>query len=271
MEQLYKYLNNKILEVRKCINIEIELSPGDISKEPRHFFKSFKIYFSPSISNIVEKLDKRVKYLCDSEENILNIYNMMKYSFNSEFELKKDYKVLFDINFKSAEKAKNKSMRKKAKQKLLNRRNKDLIVTLYNSNIRSLNKSIDDLNKLKGMNIKKIDLPAIKYTYIGEENFYEFEEEFYNKFFDILFSAEYNPNILKENIDSLSSLSEIISHYQYQFDDKYLDKVSSVIAAILMRTDSLDLMCENLEKLIKNENLKKINIKAIIPQIKELY
>ena len=271
MEQLYEYLNKKIKEVKKCINIEIELSPGDNTNEPKEYYESFKIYLSPSISNIVEKLDKRVKYLCDSEENILNIYNMMEHSFYDEFELKKDYKVLFDINFKSAEKAKNKSMRKKAKQKLLNRRNKDLIVTLYNSNIRSLNKSIDDLNKLKGMNIKKIDLPAIKYTYIGEENFYEFEEEFYNKFFDILFSAEYNPNILKENIDSLSSLCEIISHYQYQFDDKYLDKVSSVIAAILMRTDSLDLMCENLEKLIKNENLKKINIKAIIPQIKELY
>ena len=37
---------------------------------------------------------------------------MMEHSFYDEFELKKDYKVLFDINFKSAEKAKNKSMRK---------------------------------------------------------------------------------------------------------------------------------------------------------------
>ena len=195
----------------------------------------------------------------------------MKYSFYDEFELKKDYKVLFDINFESAEKAKNKSISLKDKQKLLNRRNKDLIITLYNSNIRSLNKSIEDINKLKGLNIKKIDLPAINYSYIGEENFYEFEEEFYSKFFDILFSTEYNPNTLKENIDSLSSLCEIISHYNYQFDDKYIDKVSSVIAAILMRADSLDLMCENLKKLIENKNLKKINIKAIIPQIKEIY
>ena len=195
----------------------------------------------------------------------------MKYSFYDEFELKKDYKVLFDINFESAEKAKNKSISLKDKQKLLNRRNKDLIITLYNSNIRSLNKSIEDINKLKGLNIKKIDLPAINYSYIGEENFYEFEEEFYSKFFDILFSTEYNPNTLKENIDSLSSLCEIISHYNYQFDDKYIDKVSSVIAAILMRADSLDLMCENLKKLIDNKNLKKINIKAIIPQIKEIY
>jgi len=271
MEKLYDYLNQKIKEVKKCINIEIELSPGDNTNKSKNYSESFKIYLSPSISNIVEKLDKRVKYLCDSEENILNIYNLMKYSFYDEFELKKDYKVLFDINFESAEKAKNKSISLKAKQKLLNRRNKDLIITLYNSNIRSLNKSIEDINKLKGLNIKKIDLPAINYSYIGEENFYEFEEEFYNKFFDILFSTEYNPNTLKENIDSLSSLCEIISHYNYQFDDKYIDKVSSVIAAILMRADSLDLMCENLKKLIDNKNLKKINIKAIIPQIKEIY
>ena len=271
MEKLYDYLNQKIKEVKKCINIEIELSPGDNTNKSKNYSESFKIYLSPSISNIVEKLDKRVKYLCDSEENILNIYNLMKYSFYDEFELKKDYKVLFDINFESAEKAKNKSISLKDKQKLLNRRNKDLIITLYNSNIRSLNKSIEDINKLKGLNIKKIDLPAINYSYIGEENFYEFEEEFYSKFFDILFSTEYNPNTLKENIDSLSSLCEIISHYNYQFDDKYIDKVSSVIAAILMRADSLDLMCENLKKLIDNKNLKKINIKAIIPQIKEIY
>lgn len=271
MEKLYDYLNQKIKEVKKCINIEIELSPGDNTNKSKNYSESFKIYLSPSISNIVEKLDKRVKYLCDSEENILNIYNLIKYSFYDEFELKKDYKVLFDINFESAEKAKNKSISLKDKQKLLNRRNKDLIITLYNSNIRSLNKSIEDINKLKGLNIKKIDLPAINYSYIGEENFYEFEEEFYSKFFDILFSTEYNPNTLKENIDSLSSLCEIISHYNYQFDDKYIDKVSSVIAAILMRADSLDLMCENLKKLIDNKNLKKINIKAIIPQIKEIY
>ena len=272
MGELYKYLNKKIEEIEKYINIEIDLSPVDDIKQPPEYSESFKIYLSPSISNIVEKLDKRVKYLCDSEENILNIYNLKKSSFYSEFELKKEYKILFDINFKSTEKAKNKSMSLLAKKKL-KRREQDLIISLYNSNIRSLNKSIEDINKLKGLHLKKIELPVIEYSYIGEENFYEFKEEFYNKFFDILFSAEYNPNVLKDNIDTLSSLCEIISNYHYQLDEKYIDKVSSVIAAILMRTDSIDIMCENLKKLIDNDdnNLKKINIKIIMPQVKEIY
>ena len=50
---------------------------------------------------------------------------------------------------------------------------------------------------------------------------------------------------------------------------KYIDKITSVISAVLMEEDSISNMCENLDKLIK-KNVSKINIKQIIPQINEI-
>ena len=89
----------------------------------------------------------------------------------------------------------------------------------------------------------------------------------YMKFFDIFFSAEFKPGTLKNNLKSLSSLCDIISHYT--FDIKYMDKVSNIIAALLSRTDSIYIMCENLDKLIKKIK-QKISIKIIKPYIETI-
>ena len=48
-----------------------------------------------------------------------------------------------------------------------------------------------------------------------------------------------------------------------------MDKVSNVFAAVLSRTDSIYLLCENINKLIKKLK-QKINIKIIKPYIETI-
>ena len=71
----------------------------------------------------------------------------------------------------------------------------------------------------------------------------------FQKFFEIFFSAEINTEIINANNDSLSSLCDIIS--VYPFDAKYTDKFSNIIAANLMKTDNVNIMCKNLGKIKK--------------------
>ena len=267
LDNLHIFLVEKLNEIKKCIEIEIELNPGDSTMISEFYSKSFDISLSPSISNIIEKLDKRVKYICDSEENLINIHNILNYNLHDdELKIDKDYKVEFEIKFKSIETKKIESIKRYANLKSKNKE-KDKIITSYKSNLRGLNQAIEELNKLNLLNIKKIELPDINYCYVNEKNFYKFEDEFDKKIFDLFFSVDYDPNLLKQNKYTLSSICEIISHYK--FDMKNIDNITSVISAVLMQTDSINLMCSNLNKL-NNKEIKKINIQKIIPQIEEI-
>ena len=237
-----------------------------------NFTKYYNIYSSPSISKIIEKLDKRVQYLCDTKETIENINQILNLEFGSSLNLSKEEynnekEVKLKMEIKTLETNKMKSINQFAliKTKSLE---KDKIITSYKSNLRSLNQAIEQINKIKGLNIKKVELPDIDYVYQNEKNFFDFEEEFNNKFFDIIFSADYDPNLLKKNIKSLSSLVDIIADCKYNI--KYCNKISAVISAVLMNIDLISLMCENLDKLCQNKTIKKINIIPIIPQIEEI-
>ena len=263
LESLHTFLIEKIEEAKKCINIEIELNPGDITMLCPDFRESYLISLSPSISNIIERLDKRVKYICESDENLINISNILEYDFYDDYEFKNDYNLEFEIILKSKKIQKIEAI----KELLEVKKRKEEKTKIYISNIKKLNTTIDNLNKLQLLNIKKVDLSDIDYSYSNEENFYKFNEEFYSKFFDIFFSVDFEPNTLKKNTNSLSSICSIISNYN--FDDKYIDKITSVISAILMQTDSIHLICNNLNELIK-KGIKKINVKDIIPQIEEI-
>ena len=271
LKNLHTYLVKKLKEAKKCIKIFIELNPGDITMLSKEFFKYYDIYASPSVSKIIEKFDKRVQYLCDTKENIENINQILNLEFGSSLNLNNEEnnnekEIKFSMEIKTLETNKIKSINKFAQIKTKSFE-KDKIITSYKTNIRSLNQAIEQINKIKGLNIKKVELPDIDYIYQKEKNFFDFEEEFNNKFFDIVFSAEYNPNLLKKNINSLSSLVDIIADCKNNI--KYCDKISAVISAILMNTDCIKL-CKNLNKLIENNNIKKINIIQIIPQIEEI-
>ena len=272
LQNLHQYLVDKIQEARKYIKIYIELNPGDITMLSQQFTKYYDIYASPSISKIIEKFDKRVQYLCDTQEKIENINQILNMEDENtlnvlEKEFSHEKEVKFKMEIKSIETNKIKSINKFAQIKTKSFE-KDKIITSYKSNIRSLNQAIEQINKIKGLNIKKVELPDIDYIYQNEKNFFDFEGEFNNKFFDILFSAEYDPNILKTNINSLCSLVDIIADCKNNM--KYCDKITAVISAILMTTDEINLMCQNLNKLIKNKFIQKINIIQIIPQIEEI-
>ena len=269
MESLRKFLTEKINQIKKSINIQIELSTVDISMECPNLYDNYSIYLSPSISNIIEKLDKRVKYLCEKEEYLINVHNLLNNDNIKEFKFEKEYSIECDIKIESMKKTKNEAIKAKARIKKKNFE-KDIIISLYKTNLLNLNKSIEEINKLKGLNIKKVELPDIDFDYEEEKNFCDFDEEFYDKFLDIFFSADFDPNNLKQNIDSLSSICTIVSNNKYvNFYNKHINKLTSIISSILMQTDSINIMCENLNKLI-NGKINKINIKEIIPQIEEI-
>jgi len=107
LESLHTFLIEKIEEAKKCINIEIELNPGDITMLCPDFRESYLISLSPSISNIIERLDKRVKYICESDENLINISNILEYDFYGDYEFKNDYNLEFEIILKSKKIQKN--------------------------------------------------------------------------------------------------------------------------------------------------------------------
>ena len=99
------------------------------------------------------------------------------------------------------------------------------------------------------------------------KHFKYFEEEMYAKFYAVFFSAEFSPEIISKNLKSLCSICEIIS--THSLDSKHMDNVSNVIAALLMRTDAVNIICENLDKIIKVIK-NRINISIIRPHVEAI-
>ena len=265
LQSLHLFLKNNL---KKAKNMEIDLviEPDDESVIYHSKNKEFKLYLSPYISNIVEKLDKKIKYLCDTEEKLVDIHNILKMDLTSDIELEKEYNVICQLNINTKKTNKFSALSNKfliKKKKIIE---KNIIIEAYKRNIKDLNKNIEKYNQIENTQIKKVDLPDINYNKL-EVNYIDYEKEMLKKLFDILFSTEFNPELLKQNIKSLSSLCSIISYYT--FDTKYMDKVSNEIAAVLMGTDSINTMCENLNTLI--EKIKqKINIKIVKPYIETI-
>ena len=266
MKSLHKFLVSMIETVVNKINYNIKLSQSDINIICPKFNKKYKIYISPSIVDIIEKMEPRIKYICDTEEKMIDMYNLIKYSFGSEFKLDKNYKIQFDIIFKNIETDKEKCIKEKSNSIRIKENIIRSQIVDYKYKIETLNKSIEKINTLIGMDIKKIDLSQIDYT-PPNKNFYNYEKEFEKKIFDILFSINYNPNILKKNTDSLSSLCDIIS--KCTFANEYNKNITALISAILMQTNSIDFIIDNLNKLLENIEIKLI-IKDIIPQFEEI-
>ena len=265
LKSLFYFLKKQIKKAQKMMEINIKMELDDESIIYERKTKEFNLYLSPSIAYIVEKLDKRVKYLCDTEEKLINIHNLLKINFD-KIELEKEYDICFDLKVNLVENNKQNALLYKYNNKRNKIREKNKIIDEYKNNLENLNNSIEKYNELENMQIKKLELPELNH-YDYERNYFDYERYMNHKFFDIFFSSEFNPELLKQNSNSLSSLCDIIS--KYNFDTKYMDKVSNVIASILMRTDSIDFMCENLKKII--ENIKdKINIKIVKPYIEEI-
>ena len=254
---LHCFLVEKIKKILS-VDINIEINTNDS--------KYIDIFLSPAISKIIKKIDKRIVYLCESEENLKNVFNMKNYEFynDKKFEFKENYKIKFQIKFKALVTLKNKSINNLKN----NNKEKDNLVSLYKSNLRNINNLIEKLNKLNLINITNSNLPDIDFTYSQEKHFYNFKDQFYEKIYDLFFSEEFDTNLLKKNNDSLFSLCQILNELD-KFNMKYFESISSIFNAILMQTDNINNMCENLKKL-ENENIKKINIQKIIPQIEEI-
>ena len=266
MKSLHKFLVSMINNNIKTINIKIKLTQMDINMIHYEFNEKYKIYVSPSIVDIIEKMDSRFKYMFDTEEKMIDMFNLLNYSMDNlenEFKIFQNYKIELNIQFKSIETDKEKCI--KEKFNLIRKKENNIKLTIrdYKSKIKSLNESIEDINLLKIMDIKKIDLPQIDYKF-DNKNFYDYEKEFNKKIFDIIFSINYIPDILKQNTLSLSSLCDIIS--ECKFASKYSKNITAVFSAILMQINSIDLMCNNLNTLLHNNSIKLI-IKDIIPQI----
>ena len=262
LENLHEFLKTKLKESKDMmeINLKIELNDESIIYERKR--EQFNLFLSPSIANIIEKFDKRVKYLCESEENLINIHNLLNIDLN-EIKLEKEYDIKFNLNVNLLETNKVSALYYIHNNKKKNIREKNKIIEEYNKNLIKLNKSIENYNKSENKHMKKVELPELNH-YDYERNYKNFNKEMFQKFFEIFFSAEFNAEIIQKNNDSLSSLSDIISIYP--FDAKYLDKVSNILAANLMKTDNINIMCKNLGKIIKNI-YDKINIKIVKPYI----
>ena len=85
--------------------------------------KKFDLNLSPSLANIIEKLDKRVKYLCDTEEKLINIHNLLKIRLD-KIELDEEYDIKFNLRVNLLETNKvtalyyiNKNKRKNIREK----------------------------------------------------------------------------------------------------------------------------------------------------------
>ena len=188
-----------------------------------------------------------MKYLCDSEEKLINIHNLLKIDLN-EIQLDKEYDINFNLKVNLLETNKVTALYYIHNNKKKNIREKNNIIDEYKKNLSILNKSIEKYNKSENKQIKNVELPELEH-YDYERNYKNFKQEMFQKFFEIFFSAEFNPEIINTNNDSLSSLCDIIS--VYPFDAKYTDKVSNIIAANLMKTDNVNIMCKNLGKIKK--------------------
>ena len=266
LNSLHSFLKKKLYEAENLMQIDLVLESDDESLGYDSYYETFDLNLSPYISNIVEKIDKRIKYLCDSEEKLINIHNILKLDLTEEISLDKEYNVSFKLKLSTKETNKAKALNNKYYKEKKRIKENNIIVEAYKRNLKDLNKNIDKYNKIEKTEIKKVVLPEINY-YKLQRNYKDTKKEIYQKFYDIFFSAEFNPDLLKKNIKSLSSLCEIISNYT--FSTKYMDKISNVFAAVLSRTDSIYLLCENINKLIKKIK-QKINIKIIKPYIETI-
>ena len=266
LENLHKFLKKKIDDILS-VDINIEINSGDFTMKSENFSEFIDIYLSPAISKIIKKLDKRIFYLCESEENLINVHNLKKYEFDNENkEFDENYKIKFKIKFKTLETLKIKSI-----NNFVHKNNEiEKYITFYKNNLRNLNFAIEKLKQLNLLNIDKLNLPDFDYKDSNEKNFYKFKEEFYEKIYDLFFSEEFDTNLLKKNNDSIFSLAQILNkNSNFKFNMKYFESISSIFETILMQTDNINNMCENLKE-IENEEIKKINIQKIIPKIEEI-
>ena len=270
---LYKYLKDKVEKVKDNSVLYFDIEPVDESFYYDNQNAYFKLNLSPSVSNIVEKIDKRIKYLCDSDEILFDINNLLKlkrieklFDLSDLKEETEEYDVEF--NFKVSLKQTNKIIAlNKMNRKEYNKAKETFdIIQAYKRNLKYLNSNIEKYNKLNNTEIKKVILPELGYTNF-EKNYFDEEQEMYKKFFDIFFSSEFDPNSISKNKKSLSSLCQIIS--KYTVEEKYINKVSNIIAAVLMQENSINYMCENL-KILMNKIQPKINIKIIKPYIEKI-
>ena len=96
LTNLHSFLKEKLREAKDMmeINLKIELNDESIIYERKR--ENFNLHLSPSIANIIEKFDKRVKYLCDSEEKLINIHNLLKIDLN-KIQLDKEYDINFNL------------------------------------------------------------------------------------------------------------------------------------------------------------------------------
>ena len=262
LKSLCSFLQEEIEKAKEMIQINLKMEQEDESIIYRSHSDNFDLYLSPYIANVVEKLDKRVKYLCDTEEKLINIHNILNIDLD-EIKLEKEYNITFKVNINTLETNKMIAMRNKNNNDMGKIKKKNRLIAEYRRNIRYLNDKIKKYNELENQKIKKVELPQLDYDHY-ERNYRNYRQDMYKQFYDILFSTEFDPELLKKNLKSLNSICDMISNYD--IDIKYMDKVSNIISAVLMRTDSINTMCECLNKIIKNIK-HKINIKTIKPCI----
>ena len=198
---------------------------------------------------------------------MIDLNNLLIYSFDKEFIPEKKYNIKFDIKLKLIKSDKDKCIQLyssflKDKENKINK-----VIELFNGFIKGANKQIEIINQSKEVNLKKIDFPKIKPIYKVKEEFCIYKNELYKNFFDIFFSTEFNANILSKNLSSLSSVCDIIEYCK--FNTEYIKNITSVISAVLMQTNSINFMYPNLRKLLSNRNLK-INVEDLIPNINEV-
>ena len=259
LNKLHSFLKKKLKEVKTIMEIQFDMDPMDTSIIYEDKYINFNINLSPYISKIISKIDKRVKHLCKNEETLINIHNLLALDLNQEIKLEKQYNIEFSLQIYLNKTDKIKALSNKTNENKRKISEKNNIVEALKRNYQQLNINIEKYNTFGDNLISKVDLPEINF-YTMPKNFKNYYREMYTKFFDIFFSAEFPPETISKNLKSLSSLCQIIS--KYTFDIKYMDKISNIIAALLMRTDSINSMCENLNT-ITDAIKTKINIKEV--------
>ena len=96
LKALHKFLKSMINDV-KTINFNIQLNESDLSMICPKITEFYNIKASPSVCDIISKFDPRVRYLCENDENLINMFNLNLYSFGGDFKISKDYEIEFDI------------------------------------------------------------------------------------------------------------------------------------------------------------------------------
>ena len=194
------------------------------------------------------------------------MHNLINIHLNEEINLEKEYKIEFTINANCKKSDKIEAQLAKYSQYVKKIKEKNDIIEAYKRNLKNLNINIDKYNLLESTKLTKIDLPELNFLKV-ERNYRNYSKDLLQKFYDIFFLAEFNIDNLQTNIKSLSSICRIIS--KYNLNEKYIDKISNIIAAVLIRTDSINTMCQNL-KVLKPLMEQKINIKIVKPYIEKI-